>query len=193
MTQISGYSTSLPTNVLLGPAVLYIDSATAWAVSQGGIRINLPREYENLPFDGKLIDIAGLDRRMGGVPSFEGTFVEMTAARALELEPAGASATASSIVTVTPGLYGEFLATGDYKENVRVAMRMGASASGIIVVEFNFGLLMCEEIASDGSSKNGTYRVKFEARQAANAASLGVAPYTIKQAASMAVIASVDP
>lgn len=189
MTQLSAYATTLPAQAMLGPAVVFIDSATAWAVSQGGIRLTLPREYSNFDFDGKLLPIAGLDRRMGGTPGFEGTFVEITAARILELEPAGSTATASSVVTVTPGLYGEFLATSDYKQNVRLAMRLGGTTD-LIVVEFDYGLLKWEDIGSDGT--NGTYKVSFEARQAANAASLGVAPYTIKYA-TMANIVAADP
>jgi hypothetical protein len=193
MTIISGYASTLPTNVLLGPAVLYIDGTTAWGASQGGITMNLPHEYENLPFDGKMIPIVGLDRRMGGIPSFEGTFVEMTAARALELEPGGTTATASTVTTITPKLYGEFLAAADYKENVRVVWRMGGTSSQLCVVEFDWGLLQVSEIASDGTNGNGTYKVKFEARQAAAAASLGVAPYTIKIADTIANIVTPDP
>jgi hypothetical protein len=191
MTILSTYTTSLPTNVLLGSAVLYIDSATPWGVSQGEITMNLPHEYENLPFDGKLIPIVGLDRRMGGIPSFEGTFIEMTAAKALELEPGGTTATASSVTTITPALYAEFLAAAAYKENVRVAMRMGGSAAGIVVVEFDWGLLQLESMAG-ASAGNGSYKVRFEARQATNAASLGVAPYTIKLADVMQTIVTPD-
>src|SRR4051812_36964840 len=104
MTQVTGYANSLPTNYLVGPAVLYIDSATPYGVSVGGITINLPHEYENVAFDGKLVPIVGLDRRIGGVPSFEATFCEMTSAKALDLEPGGTTATASSVETITPKL-----------------------------------------------------------------------------------------
>jgi hypothetical protein len=192
MTIQSGYASTLPTNVLLGPAVLYIDSATPWGVSQGGINISLPHEYENQAFDGKMIPIVGLDKRVGGIPAFEGTFIEMTAARALELEPGGTTATVSTITTITPKLYGEFLASSAYKENVRVAMRMGGSSAGLVVVEFDWGLLQVSEIASDGTNGNGTYKVRFEARQAADAASLGVAPYTIKIVDTISALVSAD-
>ena len=191
MTILSTYTTSLPTNVLLGSAVLYIDGATPWGVSQGEITMNLPHEYENLPFDGKIIPIVGLDRRLGGVPSFEGTFIEMTAAKALELEPGGATATASSVTTITPALYAEFLVAANYKENVRVALRMGGSSAGIVVVEFDWGLLLMESMTG-ASAGNGSYKVRFEARQATNAASLGVAPYTIKLATDIATIVTPD-
>jgi hypothetical protein len=99
---------------------------TPWGVSQGEPTINLPHEYDNLDFDGKLgLPIVGLDRRKAGqIPFFEGTFIEMTAARALELEPGGTSAVAGGVTTVTPKKYGEFLVAADYKENVRLVFRM---------------------------------------------------------------------
>lgn len=191
MTQISGFTPALPTNIILGPAVLYIDGVTAWGVSKGGLTLNLPKEYENTEFDGKLSPIAGLDRRMGGIPSFEGTFLEMTAARALELEPGGTSATTSGVTVITPKLLGEFLdPAADYKKNVRIAMRMGASASGLVVVEFDLGLLICDKIAGD--PKDPSYTVKFEGRQDPAAASLGVSMYSIKLAATMTAIHAID-
>jgi hypothetical protein len=187
MPQLSGYTTNLPTNVMLGPAVVFLNAATPWAASQGGITTNIPHEYDNMEFDGKLVPIAGLDRRMGGTPFIEGTFVEMTAARGLELEPGGTSASAGGITTVTPKALGEFLATNDYKTNVRVAIRMGGASAGLFVVEFPFALLLADTFSHDGNNA-GSFRLRIEARQSASAANLGVAPYTIKFAADMATI-----
>jgi hypothetical protein len=194
MPPLSGYVTTLPTNVILGSCVLYIDGNTPWGVSQGEPTINLPHEYENLDFDGKLgLPIVGLDRRKAGqIPFFEGTFIEMTAARALELEPGGTSAVAASVTTVTPKKYGEFLVAADYKENVRLVFRMAGASAGICLVEFDWGLLLLESIVG-ASAGNGSYKVRFEARQPANVSDLGTAPYTIKLAADLATVVTPDP
>lgn len=193
MPPLSGYLSDLPVNVMLGSWVVAIDSATAFGASQGECTVTIPREYENLDFDGKLnLPIVGLDRRIGGAPTIEGTFIEVTAAKGLQFEPGGTSATASSITTITPGTYGDFLAADQYLENVRAFTRLGGAAAGILCVEFNYALLTVDSFTGSGKG-NGSYKMKFEARQASNAASLGVAPYSIKFAASIAAIQTADP
>lgn len=192
MTILSGYASTLPTNVLLGSIVIYIDGNTAYGASQGEFTVALPREYQNLEFDGKLIPIVGLDRRISGVPVIEGTFIEMTAAKALDLEPGGSTASSGGITTITPGLYGEFLAANQYKENVRAVIRLGGSAAGILAIEMNYALLIVDSIAG-ASAGNGSVKLKLEARQDAAAASLGVAPYTIKMADALSTIVTADP
>lgn len=190
MTLLTGYTSALPTDVILGSLVLAIDSATIYGATQGEPIVHIPHEFENLDFDGKMIPMVGLDRRVYSDVYIEGTFMELNSTKLLDLEPAGASATASSVETITPGLLGEFLVAGNYKENVRAFMRTGANA--IICVEFNYGLLRVESITGSGASK-GAVKVRFDARQDTAAASLGVAPYVLKKAATIAAIVAADP
>jgi hypothetical protein len=96
------------------------------------------------------------------------------------------------ITTITPKLYGEFLVAANYKENVRAVCRLGGSSAGIVAIEFDWALLIVETVTGQ-SAGNGTVKLKFEARQAANAASLGVAPYSIKVSDTLANIVTPDP
>lgn len=192
MTILSGYSATLPTNVLLGSMVIYIDGVAAYGATQGEPTVNLAREFDNLEFDGKMLPIVGLDRKTSGVPSIEGTFIELTAAKALDLEPGGASAASGGITTITPGLYGEFLVAANYKENVRAICRLGGASAGIVSFEFDWALLLVDSVVGDGM-KNGAIKLRFEARQDAAAASLGVPLHKIKMAPDLATIFAADP
>lgn len=193
MTIQSGYLTTLPTNILLGSMVIYIDGTAAYGATQGEPTVSLPHEYENTNFDGKIgIPIVGLDRRVGGTPFIEGTFIELTTAKALQLEPGGSSATVSTVTTVTPGLYGEYLVAANYLENVRAVCRLGGTSAGIVAIEFDWALLMVDSLTGQSAS-NGQIKLRFEARQASNAASLGVAPYSIKMSDTLQNIVTPDP
>lgn len=191
MTILSGLLTALPTDVLLGSMVIYIDGTAAYGATQGEPVVNLPHEYDNLSFDGKIgIPIVGLDRRMGGTPSIEGTFIELNATKALDLEPGGTSGSSGGVQTITPKLLGEFLGSSDYKQNVRAVCRRGGG--GIVAVEFDWALLIIDTITG-ASAGNGSVKLRFEARQVSDAASLGVAPYSIKLAVDLQTIVTPDP
>jgi hypothetical protein len=189
MPILSGYSSTLPTDALLGSMVIYIDGNAAFGASANEPSVSLPRTYENLPFDGKLLPKVGLDRKVDGVPVISGTFIELNATKALALEPDGATATSGGIDTITPGDYGEFLTSGDYVQNVRAVMRRGGG--GIVAVEFDWALIILDTIQG-ASAGNGTVQLTIEARQAA-AAALGAPLHTIKFAADLATIVTADP
>jgi hypothetical protein len=190
MPILSGYSATLPTDVLLGSMVIYIDGNAAYKASQNEPSVNLPRTFENLPFDGKLVPKVGLDRKVDGVPSISGTFIEINATNALDLEPGGSTATSGGIDTITPGNYGEFLASDQYKQNVRAVMRRGGG--GIVAIEFDWALVIADTIQG-ASAGNGTVQLTIEARQAAASSSLGSPLHTIKFAADLATIVTADP
>jgi hypothetical protein len=124
------------------------------------------------------------------VPSIEGNFIEVNATKALDLEPGGTTASAGGITTITPALYGDFLPTSAYKENVRAFMRR--ATGGIICIEFNYAIIIVDTLTGASADK-GMIKMRFEARQDDAASSLGLAPYTIKLAADMATINAADP
>ena len=191
MTILSGYTASLPINVLLGSMVIYIDGAVAYGATQGDPSVNLPQEYENLAFDGKMSPMVGLDRPLAGLPSIEGTFIEMTAAKALDLVPGGTTASSGGITTITPPDRGGFLVAADYKQNVRAVCRLGGASAGIVAIEFDWALLIVESLAGQ-SAGNGMVKLRFEARLDA-AAAVGAPLFKIKMAADLATIVAADP
>lgn len=188
---------TLPTDTLLGTMVLSIDAATAYGVTNGEPAVNLPRNYENLDFDGKIYPIVGLDRPMPtAAPFIEGTFIEINATKAADLEPGGTSVTdgVTNITTITPPVAGDFLvgtpgAGYAYKENVRAYCRR--ASGGIVLVEFDFALMWCDTFTT--ASGKGQVKIRIEARQDKAAANLGVAPYTIKLAPDLATVHTADP
>lgn len=190
MTALSGYSSSLPTDVILGSLVLAIDSTSYYGVTQGEPTVNIPREFQMLPYDGSLgIPMQGLERKMWSEVYIEGTFVELNATKLLDLEPGGSTATSGGITTVTPGTYGEFLAANQYKENVRMVMRRGGG--GVVLVEFNYARITVQSITGSGPG-NGTISLRIDAVQVAGAAP-GDPPYSLKLAADLATIQAADP
>jgi hypothetical protein len=190
MPPISGYSAQLPTDVILGSLIILVNATTAYGATSGEVTVNLPHEYVNLDFDGKIgIPIVGLDRRMGGVPSIEATMIEINATKALALEPGGTTATAGAVTTITPKRYGDLLQTSDYLTNVRAGFRRGGG--GVCVVEFDYALLIVDSIMGASADK-GAIKIRLEARQDPTAAltDLGSPPYTIKLASAFTDIVS---
>lgn len=139
----SGYSAALPTDVVLDAGVLSINGTT-FGVSRGGIRWRANEEWQNLGFDGKRSDIAGLDRKVTDEQIIEGTFIEMTKAiAAIYLNHGGiagmasltvAQAAALSVATAatysafgdgTPQPASQLCTAGQYVTNLRVTWQQG--------------------------------------------------------------------
>lgn len=191
MTNIqSGFSASLPTDVILGSMVICIDGTAVYGATSGEPTVNLPRTFDNLAFDGKLLPIIGLDRKIDGVPSIEGSFIELNTTKGLDLEPGGTTATSGGITTITPGNYGDFLATDQYKQNVRAVCRRGGG--GVVAIEFDYALFIVDTMQGASADK-GMVKIRIEARQDSAAASLGVPLHKIKFAADLATIVAADP
>lgn len=191
MTNIlSGYSASVLTDAILGSMVIFIDGNAAYGATSGEPVVNLPRTFENLAIDGKILPIAGLDRKVDGVPSIEGSFMELNPTKGLDLEPGGTSATSGGITTITPGNVGDFLGIGEYKQNVRAICRR--AGGGVVSFEFDYALMIVDSAVGAGADK-GMVKVRFEARQDPAAASLGVPLHKIKFAADLATIVAADP
>jgi hypothetical protein len=74
--------------------------------TRGGITFNRNDEWRNVPFDGASGETAGLDRKTGGVPTFEGTTIVFGPSVLPALEPGSATVTdgvdPNAIMTVTP-------------------------------------------------------------------------------------------
>lgn len=191
MTNIqSGISASLPTDVILGSMVVCIDGTPVYGATSGEPTVNLPRTFENLAFDGKILPRVGLDRKVDGVPSIEGTFIEINPTKALDIEPGGSTASSGGIDTITPGKYADFLAADQYKQNVRAVMRRGGG--GVVAIEFDYALMIVDSMQG-ASAEKGMIKLRFEARQGAEVTDLGTPLHRIKFAASLQTIVDADP
>lgn len=176
MPAIQGMGATLPDDVILDSAVLKIGGAI-YGVSSGDITTNLAHTFENVDFDGKIFPIVGLDRRSPGVPFFEGTFIEINATKAADLEPGSTAATVDTVTTITPAAAGDLLPEAAYTEDVSVTVRRGGG--GLAAIKFAFALVYGDSVLGKNNAK-GEVHLRFEARQAADAANLGVVPYVIE-------------
>lgn len=189
MPPISGYLSTLPTDVLLGSLVVYIDGTAAYGATSGDPTVQIKPTYENLPFDGKLLPMVGLDRKIDGVPIISGSFIEMNVALGLSHEPGGTTSTTSSVTRITPAGYGDFLAAGAYATNVRAVFRRGGG--GLVAIRMPFALVIPDTF-SGASAGNGSLSLTIEGRQD-SAAAIGTPLYQIEFAASLSAMTALDP
>lgn len=182
----SGYLSTLPTDVLLDTGILYLNSSTAYGVSDGGIAFDPGKEWQNIDFDGKRSPMYGLDRVVGYMPKVSGTLIALNATTALNLEPGGSSSTVGGVTTITPASASGLLsqASPPYLQNVRVAYQRGGG--GLVIVRFEYGLWTKWSLRGQDKEKA---RIDFEieARLSplAGASPTDTPPYQIQLAATL--------
>lgn len=113
----SGFAVSLPADVLLDAGVLSINGST-FGVSRGGIKWRSVEEWQNIGFDGKRSDIAGLDRKVRDEQVIEATFIEISKAKsAIYLNQGGiagmASLTTAEAAALSTATAATYAASGD--------------------------------------------------------------------------------
>lgn len=129
----SGYTTALPTNISLGVGIVYYNSTSVVGVSDGGIRVTVDKDLENLPFDNKASPVEGLDYVWGSECVIAGEFIEIKDAlwTADLIEPGlTATGTAGTPATVTyvPMNNRTPVSSGDYIPNLIYEMTLGSGA-----------------------------------------------------------------
>lgn len=185
-TPNSGFSATLPTDVLLDSGVLYIGDTTPFGVTVGGIQFDPGIQRENIDFDGKLADVIELDRTIGVKAKLSCKIIEGSATRLEALEAGSTNATVTgppSVTTITPLGMGELYASGAYVTNVMAAYRRGGG--GFAIVKFPKALITTWKIGP-GSNKRAEIDIEIEARQDIAAANTGVMPYVIEIADTVA-------
>lgn len=129
---LSGYSSTLPSEVLLNPAIVYVGT-TVWGATRGGVSWDPAIEHAEIAFDGQHSTVKGLTRISKYAPKLTFTIIQLgTAAEILRLHPGATTATSTDtkITTViTPKDAGVLFATGDYLTDVRAVWELGAGTS----------------------------------------------------------------
>lgn len=184
---LNGYLSTLPSDVLLVPAIIVVGS-TPIGVTRGGLKWDPGHEFENIDFDGKQGDIYLLDRKYHGVPKMSGALLEMgdatTGNQIPKLEPGSTSASAGSpnVTTVTPAPGGNFLASGDYQSNVRMIWDrgIGSGTKRYLALLFAKAFIARYSINSEGGSrKEATIDFEFHGKLDPSGG-LNVAAYKIE-------------
>lgn len=164
---LTGYLTTLPSDVLLDTGVLYSGTGPGviMGVTRGAPKWDPGFAIENLPFDGKHAPIKGLDRKFFGEPKITATLLEFGPAASgnqiAKLEPGSSSAdsgtTPNTKTAITPAAGGILYVAGNYLVDVRLMFERGLAA-GAGVKTFAAILLKCAFISKwdlQGQDKDG--------------------------------------
>ena len=131
---ISGYTSDLPSDILLDSGVLYVGTSVR-GVSRGGLSFDPGKSWNNIEFDGKRSDVLGLHRVTKFEPVISGTMLEFDSAELVEYEP-GLTSAGTGTVVYTMKDAGTLLASGDYMTDVRLVFERGAQSGAYAAVHF---------------------------------------------------------
>jgi hypothetical protein len=180
----SGYSATLPADILLDSGLLLINNTTPYGVSMGDLAFDPGITRKQVGFDGQRAPIVGLDRTVDFAPKISGSMKELSGTRATGLYEAGStSALNAGVTTITPKNAGILLVTGEYLTNVRLAFPRGSG--GYAWVKFPKALCTKYDIAGKDKDE-AVIKIEIEARlDMSVAASTDVAPYLVEFASSL--------
>lgn len=97
----SGYSSATATDIIPNGALIYVGSVL-YGTTRGPGRADPGETWRNPPFDGKVADIATLDRLVFRAPTITVTLLELTATKIAALMPGSTSGTVGTVTTITP-------------------------------------------------------------------------------------------
>lgn len=175
---LSGYSASLPTDVLLDSGVLYV-GGSVFAATRGGLQFNPTKEMRNIEFDGKRAAIRGLDRTTTVAPVISGTVIELTPADIPTFEPGATTVTATSGITRYVGKRaGVLYVANDYITDVRVIWERGNGQ--YVAVRFAAAMVRSWQLAGT-DNEEAAIQIEIEARLDMSVTGANVAdmPYSI--------------
>ena len=191
---LSGYTSTLPTDVLLDSGVLYI-GATVWGAFSGGIKFDPGVSYRNVDFDGKRSPVKGLDRVTMRMPKISGTIIQLTptagapvAGGVAQIEPGAVTQAAGAWTGYTsyePKDAGQLLAAGDYLTDVRAIWQRGGATNttgSVVQVRFPVALVTKYDIAGQDGAE-AAIAIEIEARldpTLSGFTGMGSAPFRIE-------------
>ena len=184
---LTGYTSSLPSDVLLDSGVLYV-SSTVFGAFAGGIKFDPGVTYRNVDFDGKRSPVKLLDRVTMRMPKISGTVIQLATTNVGQIEPGAATAVTGAWTASTsyaPKAAGQLLVAGDYLSDVRaIWQRGGATASAGSYVQVRFPSALCTKY--DVTGQDGAevaIAIEIEARldtALSGFTAVGTAPFRIE-------------
>jgi hypothetical protein len=160
---LSGYTSTLPTDVLLDTGTLYLGAAI-FGATRGGLTFEPGITWRNVEFDGKVSAVAGLDRKVTVAPTLSGTVIELGAADIARVEP-GSTVVASGAWTGSTSYRGKagqtLYASGDYITDVRAVWERGAG--GFVQVRFPVAIISSYNVAG-AAGEEAAIALTIEAR-----------------------------
>lgn len=184
---LTGFTSSLPTDVVLDSGVLYV-GATVFGATKGGLQFDPANTYRNIEFDGKRSAVKLLDRKMMMAPKLSGTVLELPTGNIARFEPGATVATTGAWTGSTsyaPKRAASLLVAGDYVDNVRAIWLRGGG--GFVQVRFPSALLTKYDISSQ-DGEEASIALEIEARldtSVSGFTNVGDAPFRIEYIASV--------
>lgn len=178
---LTGFTATLPTDVVLDSGVLYV-GATVFGAFTGGLKFDPGNEYRAVEFDGRRSPVKGLDRKSNMMPKLTGTMIQLSTTNVAQLEP-GATVVASGAWTGStsyqPKRAGTFLAAGDYLTDVRAIWLRGGG--NFVQVRFPAALLTKYDVTSQDNAEIAI-ALEIEARldMSVSGANTGDSPFRIE-------------
>jgi len=183
---LTGYTSALPTDVLMDSGVLYV-GATVIGATLGGLKFDPGTEYRNVEFDGKRSPVRGLDRKSAVMPKLTGTLIQLSTTNVAQIEP-GATTVATGAWTGSTSYQGKasgtLLASGDYLTDVRAIWLRGSGA--FVQVRFPAALLVKYDMTSQDAAEIAiAFEIEARLDMAASGVTIGSMPYRIEYLASV--------
>ena len=183
---LTGYTATLPTDVVLDSGVLYVGS-TVFGAFNGGLKFDPGVEYVQVTFDGRRSPVKQLDRKGNQMPKLTGTVIQLSTTNVGQIEP-GATVSASGAWTGStsylPKRAGSFLASGDYLTDVRAIWLRGGG--NFVQVRFPSALCTKYDITSqDGAEIAIAIEIEARLDMSVSGANVGDAPYRLEYIAAV--------
>jgi hypothetical protein len=183
---LTGYTSTLPTDVVLDSGVLYV-GATVLGAFNGGLKFDPGVEYRNVEFDGKRSPLKALDRKTGFMPKISGTVIQLSTTNVGQLEP-GATVVVGGAWTGStsymPKDAAGFLASGDYLTDIRAVWLRGNGE--YVQVRFPSALCTKYDITSqDGAEIAIALEIEARLDMSVSGAQIGDSPYRIEYLATL--------
>lgn len=183
---LTGYTSNLPTDVLIDSGVLYV-GATVFGAFAGGLKFDPGNEYRQVEFDGRRSPVKLLDRKSSVMPKITGTVIQLSTANVAQIEP-GATVVASGAWTGStsyqPKAAAGFLVAGDYLTDVRAIWLRGGG--NYVQVRFPSALLTKYDITSQDNAEIAI-AIEIEARldMSVSGVTTGTSPFRVEYLASL--------
>ena len=160
---LTGFTSSLPTDVVLDSGVLYVNT-TVFGATKGGLQFDPANTYRNIEFDGKRSAVKLLDRKMMTAPKLSGTVIELATTNVARIEPGASVSTTgawSGSTSYAPKRAAGLLVAGDYVDAVRAIWLRGSG--GFVQVRFPSALITKYDITSQ-DGEEASIAIEIEAR-----------------------------
>lgn len=152
---LNGHTANLPADTLFGLGVVF-SGASKIGVTRGAPRWDPGKQLRNTEYDGKITDVAELDRITGWTPTLGFTLMEFggtaTGGQIELLEPGSSQAVADGegTIVITMRQAEEYFDVGEYASNLRIVWRRGGGGYAAL----HLPLALCTKYDIQGEDKD---------------------------------------